>query len=247
MDQNGKVTAVKAGSATVTVKTTDGGKSASCAVTVNAKVFPVTGVTLNKDTMTLTEGETGTLTATVAPDNASDKSVTWSSSAPDVATVDQNGKVTAVKKGTATITVKTTDGGKTAACEVTVHPLPIVIYAFNKTGWEPLNLYAWQESGGSMEMPGVRATETVVINGITYNKYALPESFDSGSIGLYFLMPGGPRTPDGYFTATAGEAYYFQVRAYGIDPIADPESFDPSTTAGNEGYGSGDNYGENNF
>ena len=207
----------------------------------------VTGVSLNVPTLTLTEGESQTLSATVAPADATDKSVSWSSSAPEVATVDQNGKVTAVKKGTATITVKTTDGGKTASCEVTVHSLPIVIYAFNKTGWEPLYLLAWQNGGATMDIPGIPATETVVINGIKYNKYILPETFDTGNIGMYFLIPAGPRTSDGYFNATAGESYYFQVRAYGIDPIADPETFDPSTTAGNEGYGSGDNYGESNF
>ena len=77
-------------------------------------------MSLDKTSMTLTVGETQTLTATVAPDNAQDKSVTWSSSDATVATVDQDGKVTAVKAGTATITVTTTDGGKTATCAVTV-------------------------------------------------------------------------------------------------------------------------------
>ena len=61
------------------------------------------------------------MTATVAPDTATDKTVTWSSNATDVATVDANGKVTAVKPGTATITAAT-DNGKTATCEVTVKP-----------------------------------------------------------------------------------------------------------------------------
>jgi uncharacterized protein YjdB len=117
VDQNGKVTAVKAGTATITVTTKDGGKTATCAVTVIAKVA---SVSLDKTSMTLTVGETQTLTATVTPDNAQDKSVTWSSSDATVATVDQDGKVTAVKAGTATITVTTTDGGKTATCAVTV-------------------------------------------------------------------------------------------------------------------------------
>ena len=117
VDQNGKVTAVKAGTATITVTTKDGGKTATCSVTVIAKVA---SVSLDKTSMTLTVGETQTLTATVAPDNAQDKSVTWSSSDATVATVDQNGKVTAVKAGAATITVTTTDGGKTATCTVTV-------------------------------------------------------------------------------------------------------------------------------
>ena len=116
---NGKVTAVKAGTATITVKTEDGGKTATCAVTVNAKVYPVTGVTLDKTTATMTEGDELTLTATVNPSNATNKNVTWTTSDSKVATV-SNGKVTAVKAGTAIITVKTVDGGKTATCTVTV-------------------------------------------------------------------------------------------------------------------------------
>ncbi|MBO5280221.1 MAG: leucine-rich repeat protein [Clostridia bacterium] len=88
-----------------------------------AKIYlddiPVTGVTLNKSSATLTEGDTLTLTATVAPTNATNKNVTWKSSDTTVATV-SNGVVTAKKAGTATITVMTADGSKTATCTVTV-------------------------------------------------------------------------------------------------------------------------------
>ena len=115
----GKVTAVKAGTATITVKTEDGGKTATCKVTVNPKVYPVTGVSLDKTTITLTEGDAQTLVATVAPENATNKNVTWSSSDESVVTV-SNGEITAVKAGEATITVKTEDGSKTATCKVTV-------------------------------------------------------------------------------------------------------------------------------
>ena len=116
---NGKVTAVKAGTATITVTTEDGNKTATCKVTVKAKTYPVESVTLDKTEAELTEGEQTTLTATVNPSNATNKNVTWSSSDNAVATVD-NGKVTAVKAGTATITVTTEDGNKTATCKVTV-------------------------------------------------------------------------------------------------------------------------------
>jgi len=115
----GKITAVKVGTATITVKTEDGSKTAECKVTVKAKVYAVTGVSLNKSSLELTEGNSETLTATIAPDNATNKKVTWSSSNSSVATVSE-GKITAVKAGTATITVKTEDGGKTAECKVTV-------------------------------------------------------------------------------------------------------------------------------
>ena len=88
---------------------------------VNESTDPVsvTGVSLNKSSLTLETGETAALTATVAPANAANKSVTWSSSDTTVATV-ADGVVTAVAAGTATITVTTADGGKTATCTVTV-------------------------------------------------------------------------------------------------------------------------------
>ena len=81
---------------------------------------PVTGVTLDKSSISIVQGTTEQLTATVAPDDATDPSVTWSSSDASVATVNNNGLVSAIGAGNATITVTTTDGGKTATCTVTV-------------------------------------------------------------------------------------------------------------------------------
>ena len=120
--ENGVVTAKAAGTATITVTTADGNKTATCAVTVTAATVPVTGVTLNKTSTSLYVGDTETLTATVEPSDATDKNVTWSSDNEGVATVDATGKVTAVSAGTATITVTTEDGAKTASCTVTVRP-----------------------------------------------------------------------------------------------------------------------------
>ena len=122
VDATGKVTAVKAGEATITVTTEDGAKTATCKVTVKAATVAVTGVTLNKSALSLIAGASETLTATVAPANATNKKVTWKSSDAAVASVDANGKVTGVKAGEATITVTTEDGGKTATCKVTVKP-----------------------------------------------------------------------------------------------------------------------------
>lgn len=86
--------------------------------------IPVTGVTLNRTQMTMTEGSRGTLTATVSPSNATNKKVTWSSSNPSIVTITSTGgstaSITAVSKGTATITVTTEDGNKKATCVVTV-------------------------------------------------------------------------------------------------------------------------------
>jgi len=114
---NGLVTAISKGTATIVVTTVDGAKSASCEVTVEE--VSVTGITLNKETLELAKDDTEMLTATVLPTNATNKNVTWASSDPDVATV-SDGTVTAKTAGTATITVTTENGNKTANCELQV-------------------------------------------------------------------------------------------------------------------------------
>ncbi|NLY43716.1 MAG: hypothetical protein GX066_07075, partial [Clostridiaceae bacterium] len=88
---------------------------------------PVTGVSLDIKEATLKIGQILQLTATVEPENATNKAVTWSSSNEQVATVDQNGVVTAVGKGTAIITVTTEDGGFTDTCIITVEEVPTVV------------------------------------------------------------------------------------------------------------------------
>ena len=89
--------------------------------TTTEKQIPVTGVTLDKSTLSLEVGATGNLVATIAPSNASYKAVKFTSSDDKVATVDNTGKVTAVKAGSADITVESLmDGSKTAKCELTV-------------------------------------------------------------------------------------------------------------------------------
>lgn len=114
VSNNGTVTAKALGTATITA--TVGSYTATCEVTV---AVPVTGVSLDKETMSLTAGSTGTLTATITPENATNKNLTWASDNEAVATV-SDGVVTAVAAGTANITVMTADGDKTASCTVTV-------------------------------------------------------------------------------------------------------------------------------
>ena len=121
VNANGVVTAVSVGITTITVTTADGEHTATCTVTVLP--IAVTGVTLNRNTTTMFVGGTENLVATVSPANAHNQNVTWSSSNPSVATVDTNGQVTAVSLGTATITVTTEDGARTATCVVTVMPI----------------------------------------------------------------------------------------------------------------------------
>jgi hypothetical protein len=89
-------------------------------ITAEKAVLKVTGVTLDENSLNLSAGENATLTATVSPEDAFDTSVIWSSSNTDVATVDENGVVTALAEGMAIITVTTNDGGFTASCTVTV-------------------------------------------------------------------------------------------------------------------------------
>lgn len=119
---NGKVTAIAKGTAKITCTANDGsGKYATCTVTVTDPIIKVTSITLNKTSITLEVEKSETLTATVKPDNATNKTVTWSSEEESVATVDNNGKVTAIAKGTAKITCTANDGsGVAAECAVTV-------------------------------------------------------------------------------------------------------------------------------
>ena len=103
---------------TITVES--GGKLEGTPTGEGSVVYKVTGVTLDQTDLTLFTGQSEQLTATVTPDNATNKNVTWSSDNETVATVDANGNVTAVAAGTATITVTTADGSHTATCKVTV-------------------------------------------------------------------------------------------------------------------------------
>ncbi len=116
IDNNGTTYSVSALGGKVTVKTQSTSTSTS---TTKPSAVPVTSVKLNKTTVTLKKGETATLTATVMPNNATNKTVTYTSSNTKVAKVDNNGKITAVGGGKAIITAKA--DGKTATCTVNVN------------------------------------------------------------------------------------------------------------------------------
>ena len=123
VSSSGLVSAKAEGTAKITAKTEDGGKTATVTITVkkaDGGSVSVTGVSLDKSSISLKVGESETLKATVSPANATNKGLTWTSSMSSVATVTSDGVVTAKAAGTATITVKTDDGGKTATCNVTV-------------------------------------------------------------------------------------------------------------------------------
>ncbi len=117
VSSSGVVKGVKAGTTKIRVKTKDGSFSAKCKVTVNV---PVTGVILNKTSLKINKGDSFDLVADIAPKNATNKDVTWKSYDTSIATVDVNGKVTAVKDGKTKVRVKTKDGGFTAYCWIQI-------------------------------------------------------------------------------------------------------------------------------
>ncbi len=117
VDSTGKVKGIKVGSATIKVTTEDGNKTATCKVTV---VIPVQDISLNFTYKSIVKNSTLQLTATVKPDNATNKNVTWSSGNDAVATVDENGLVKGKSVGETLITVTTEDGNHTANCKITV-------------------------------------------------------------------------------------------------------------------------------
>lgn len=134
-----------------------------------AKIFAdvaVTGVSLNKTETTISVNATETLTATINPDNATNKKVTWTSSAPEVATVGDNGVVKGIAEGTATITVKTDDGNYTATCDVTVE-------AGGQGGGDPVYqdytiVFKTATSDGSTAISNTTKTSTVISEGTDY-------------------------------------------------------------------------------
>lgn len=116
VSDTGLVKAVGVG--TATIKVSVGKASASCKVTV---LQPVTSISLNRSSLTMEATDTFQLQASVYPSNAADQRVQWTSSDPAVASVDENGLVTALKKGTSTVTAAALDGsGVTRTCQVTV-------------------------------------------------------------------------------------------------------------------------------
>ncbi len=134
VDKNGVVTGLKDGTAKITAKSFDGGKTATCEVTVVKPYISVTEIKLDTTKATIKEGDTKQLTATLTPENPTNPKVTWSSDNSDVAAVSDSGLITAKKAGSAKITA-TADGEKSASCEVVVESaaIPVSEITFTKT------------------------------------------------------------------------------------------------------------------
>lgn len=119
VDENGVVTPIKIGTAIITATAEDGGYTDSCTVMVR-EIVRTTGVSLNKASMKLVQGNMETLIATISPAESTNKNLIWKSSNKDVASIDDRGNVTGVSLGDAVISVETEDGGYTASCNVSV-------------------------------------------------------------------------------------------------------------------------------
>ena len=133
---NGEITAHSNGEVIIIVSTIDGNYTASCIVKVGDATGEIsaTGVTLNKTTLILDVGETEILTATVLPENATNKTVTWTSSNLHVATVMPNGLITAISYGEAHIVATTVDGNFSAMCKLEVKNITEELLTQEK-GW----------------------------------------------------------------------------------------------------------------
>ena len=188
VSQDGKVSAIAKGTAIITAKATDGSNiSASCTVNV---VKLVNGIILSETDITLNEGETVTITATVTPDLANNKAIVWTSSNESIATVDEYGVITAHLQGKAIITAKSTDGSNiSASCAVTVIKLVTSIYINNT-------------------MVGMKIGEQT-----TLTAYAIPSDATNTHLRWYSEDEGVATVEDGVVTAVGIGTTYICVES----------------------------------
>ena len=171
---SGVVTAKATGNTTITATSEqDSTKSGTCTVTVTDSTVHVTSVSLNKNSTTIVAGDDETLTATVSPNNATNKSVNWTSSNTLVATV-ENGTVHGLKAGNATITVTTVDGSKTATCTVTVTAPQTKTLTITRSSFSSSGGYAWytwtQATSDSTSISGKAELYTTTTTSMQFNK-----------------------------------------------------------------------------
>jgi len=188
----------------VTVATTT---SNTATITVEVATIPVTGVTLNKNTTTLTVGDTEQLTATVAPANATNQNVTWISSDPAVASV-TNGLITALTAGTTVITVTTTDGSFTAQCTVTID-LPI-------EDCDRIRTVRIRSFYGVDALAGVNGEKY-----LSDNDGTLQWSDNANDNSLWYEIPVEDSNTDFYFKNVATGNYIYRDNARSMTACAD--------------------------
>ena len=198
---------------------------------------PVSAISLAPNYLELMEGASESLTLTIEPEDADVMSIVWESSDEAVATVTQNGLVTAVSEGTATVSV--TVDGLTASCPVTVNrespPEPgegPTVYVFNATTWIYVYLYAWADGVGSIETdwPGQFPDNDIPkVDGWSYYRYTLSDAWCAGPVNLIFNDGNSTgQTEDFPITMQSGESYFFYVDNGKAQLIPDPYNFDPN-------------------
>lgn len=169
VDQSGKVVAIAEGTSTITA--TAGGKMGSCVITVSKRFVDVSSIILDKTNASLKVGEKVTLTATVKPDDATDKTVTWSTSDASVVAV-SDGVVTAKMAGTATITAKA--GDKEATCAITVEASEPIVFADAAAKYACVEKY---DTNGDGEVSVYEAEAATTFEGLFTNWKGV-KSFD---------------------------------------------------------------------
>ncbi|GKU29134.1 hypothetical protein CFB3_12400 [Clostridium folliculivorans] len=208
----GVVTPVAPGTVTITTKTTDGGFTATKDLTV---IYGVTSITLDKTSTYLRLGDNDlTLVPAVNPSNATDKSLTWTSSNPNIATVDSIGKVHAVAYGSATITAASVqDPTKVARCTVIV-PVPV-------TGVSVLSSSSVVKMGSALTLGTVFAPTTATIKTVTWSSSNEAVAKVSATGVVTPIAPGTvtitAKTTDGGFTATKDLTVIYGVTSITLD------------------------------
>ena len=180
------MTAVKAGTAQITATTEEGGLTAVCDVTVNQRV---TEIALNTTEATLYTKESLQLAATALPEDATNKTLSWSSADPTIASVDQQGVVSGLSVGTTTITVATQDGSDvTATCQVTVLQ-HVESVQFMYQGGIP-KLYLGQLSALAYQMLPENASNRAVTCTSSDESIATVEPYDDGRLAIRGVKTG---------------------------------------------------------
>ncbi|MBR4748123.1 MAG: Ig-like domain-containing protein [Abditibacteriota bacterium] len=216
VDADGKVKAIAPGTTNIKVKTKDGGFTAKCKIKVKEPTVAVTGVTLNKTSAKVETGKTVTLTATIAPEDATNKNVTWQSYDTSIATVDADGVVTGIASGTTNIKVKTKDGGFTAKCKVTVSDPTVAVtgVVLNKT-------VASVAKGKTFTLKAVVAPTNATNKNVTWQSYDTSIATVTPEGKVKGIAPGTTtikvKTKDGGFTAKCKVTVVIPVTGVSLD------------------------------
>lgn len=231
--ENGVLTAFKSGSATITA--TAGGVTGRCYVSVAAGDVPVTGITVEQESVTLKVGETLQMTAIVEPENATDKTVWWTSASVDIATITWTGLLTARAPGETVVTAYA--GNLKASCTVKVETnRPGFIYIYNGAGWEDLWCYCTLTGGRqNAEWPGAQSVAPALIAGNRFSRFDIADLPFDGEAAALIFNDGDARLSRPFgMLVKPNERYYLYLTikkdAQGkhvIEAIEDPEHFEP--------------------